>query len=226
MTTTLRPSSPVKRESEAVEELIASNHFVLHNVSWETYEALLKDLEHSHVRLTYDNGDLEFMSPLPKHEREKKLLARLVEAYTEERNIPVAAFGQATWRRRKIAKGLEADECYYIRNEHLVHARDDIDLSKDPPPDLAIEVDVTHWTIGKQKVYAGLKIRELWNWEDEALMILELRANGKYKQVSVSPNLPELLPEELERFMRMRHQMGDTELIRTFRKWVRKNSGG
>lgn len=216
MTTTLRPSSPTRQDAKSSERL--TPRFLLQNVSWETYEALLADLENSCVRLTYDNGALELMSPLPKHGREQKLLGRLIEAYTEERDIPIAGFAQTTWRDRAQAKGLEPDECYYIRNELLVRARDDIKIPDDPAPDLAIEVDVTHNTLDKKTVYAALKISELWNWEDERLTVFALQRNQEYLEVTVSPNLPDLPLTEVTRFMMMRHQMGDTQLIRLFRK--------
>lgn len=223
MTATLKTSS-VGRQPEPDSPHVAPR-FLLHGISWSTYEALLADLEHAHVFLTYDKGNLELMSPLPKHEREKKLLARLVETYTLERNIPIAGFGQTTWRIQAIEQGLEADECYYIRNEHVVHGRDDIAFPNDPPPDLAIEVDVTHNTLDKQSIYAALKIGELWNWENERLIVLRLQAKGEYLPSSASLNLPELPIAEIERFMRMRHGTGDTELIRLFSAWVRENLG-
>jgi Uma2 family endonuclease len=218
MTTTLRPSSPSRQEAESTGEL--ASRFLLQNVSWETYESLLADLENSSVRLTYDNGKLELMSPLPKQGREQKLLGRLIEAYTEERNIPIAGFAQTTWRDRSEGKGLEPDECYYIRNEHLVRARDDIKIPDDPPPDLAIEVDVTHNTLNKKTICAALKIGELWNWENERLTVFAWQPNRGYLEVTVSPNLPDLPPNEVSRFMMMRHHMGDTQLIRLFRRWV------
>ena len=219
MTTTLRPASPPGHDAKSSERL--TPRFLLQNVSWETYESLLADLENSHVRLTYDNGALELMSPLSKHGREQKLLGRLIEAYTEERNIPIAGFAQTTWRDPAQAKGLEPDECYYIRSEHLIHARDDIKIPEDSPPDLAIEVDVTHNTLDKKTIYAALRIGELWNWEDEGLTVFASQPNGEYLEVTVSPNVPELPLIEIERFMMMRHQMDDTQLIRQFRKWVK-----
>jgi Uma2 family endonuclease len=159
MAATLKPSSPIQQLSNA--SLDATPRFVLDSISWETHEALLADLENARVRLTYDNGTLELMSPLPKHGREQKLLGRLIETYTEERNIPIAGFAPTTWRNHSLAKGLEPDECYHIRNEPLVHARDDIKLPDDFPPDLALEIDVTHNTLDKKAIYAELENRRV-----------------------------------------------------------------
>ena len=197
-----------------------SQRIVLYDISWETYEALLRDLECQHLFLTYDRGALELMSPLPKHDRSGRLLGRLLYVYTEMRGIPIASFGMTTWRRKDLARGLEADECYYVRNEPAVRGREDITLEKDPPPDLAIEVDITRSTLAKQEIYASLGIPELWRYEDEHLTVRELRDDGKYALVPASPSFPDLPLEQIEHFMHMRHGMGETDWIRAFRDWV------
>jgi Uma2 family endonuclease len=89
----------------------AGEAILLHNVSWETYEALLKDLDEQHLRLTYDNGRLAIVSPLPKHDKVKKLVGRMIEHMSFELDIVVSSFGSTTWKSRKLRKGLEADEC-------------------------------------------------------------------------------------------------------------------
>ena len=48
-----------------------------------------------------------------------------------------------TCDRQDLARGLEPDQCYYIQNEGKVWGKDHIDLQIDPPPDLAIEIDIT-----------------------------------------------------------------------------------
>jgi len=222
MAATLRASS-VEATDGAPPAANVAQRFVLYNVSWETYEALLADLAEEHVFLTYDEGTLELMSPLPKHDRAGALLTRLIFAYTELRNIPIATFGRTTWRKKSIAKGLEADKCFYIRNEMKVRGREDIDYPNDPPPDLAIEVDITRSTIKKQNVYAALQIGELWRFEKEQLVVRELQSTGNYVEVSKSPNLPDLPLAEVQRFMDLRHGMGETEWILSFRKWVREH---
>src|ERR1700722_19725462 len=119
---------------------------VLRDVSWEDYEALSQETDEqgSHVRISYDNGKMVLMSPLPKHEWFKKRVGRLIEMATLEWDIPIYSLGSTTWKRRDLRKGLEADECYYIQKELQVRGRDDLDLKRDPPPDLALEVDVTN----------------------------------------------------------------------------------
>jgi Uma2 family endonuclease len=84
------------------------------------------------------------MSPLPKRERAKVLLGRMVGIVAMERNIEVHALGSTTFRRQMLKKGLEPDECFYIQNHAKVWNKDDLDLEIDPPPDLVIEVELTN----------------------------------------------------------------------------------
>jgi len=193
---------------------------VLENISWETYESLLRDLGEQHYRLTYDGGILEIMPPSRLHDRSSQLLGRLIHTYTEMRDIPIASFGSATWRRRDIAKGLEADECYYVASEPRVRGRDEVEINVDPPPDLAIENDVTRSALDKQRIYAALGIPELWRWENESLRALILGPDGKYVAAQKSLSFPDLPLPEIIRFMSIRHGKSETAWIKLFREWI------
>lgn len=195
-------------------------HVVLGNISWDTYESLLHDLEEQHYRLTYYGGDLEITPPSRPHERAGQLLGRLIHTYTEVRDIPIASFGSATWRRRDIQKGLEADECYYLLSEPRIRGRDEVEINVGPPPDIAIEVDISRSALDKQRIYAALGVPELWRWEDESLRALVLGPDGKYVAAQQSLNFPYLPLAEVARFMSMRHGQSETAWIKLFREWV------
>ena len=140
----------------------AANRFLLKNISWQTYEALLKDLESQRgIRLTYDRGLLEIMTPLAPHERNSRLIGRLVEALTEELNIEICSLGSLTCKREDLARGLEPDECYYIQNKPVIRSLEQIDLNQYPPPDLAIEIDITSSSINRLALYASLGVPEV-----------------------------------------------------------------
>src|SRR5437868_2462482 len=129
--------------SEQVSRPAAEQRVILHNVGWQTYEKLLADLaSQSSVRLTYDRGTLEIMSPLSEHERINRTIALLIEILAEEMNIDVEDFGSTTFKREDLARGFEPDSSFYIQNEEKVKGKDNIDLNSDPPPDLVIEVDI------------------------------------------------------------------------------------
>ena len=138
------------------------NRVLLRNISWQTYQALLKDVEEQPgIRMTYDRGLLEIMTPLDPHESYKKLLGRFVEALTEELNVEIRSLGSRTCNREDLARGLEPDQCYYIQNEQVVWDKDQIDFHQDPPPDLVIEIDITSSSINRLELYADLGVPEV-----------------------------------------------------------------
>jgi Uma2 family endonuclease len=192
----------------------------LEDVSWDYYEATLRETTSQRLRVTYDQGRMVIMSPLPRHERAKKLLGRMVEALSVAREIPLGSLGSTTWRRQDLLKGLEPDECYYVANEPLIRGRFDLDLKKDPPPDLVIEVDITHHPMDRLSIYASLGVPEVWHYDGERLQALRLQ-QGKYEAVENSLAFPFLKVGELERFLELSLEMSETKLIITFVEWVR-----
>jgi Uma2 family endonuclease len=193
----------------------------LENVSWATYLRLLEDLQSQRLQLTYDNGRLEIVSPTHRHDRIKSLIGRMIEGMALELSIPITCFGSATWRGSNSLKGLEADECYYIQREALVRGKDQINLDEDPPPDLAVEVEITHHDIDRLAVYASIRVPEVWHFRREKIRCLALQQGGLYSAVEASLAFPFLRPTELDRFLAMRHGTDETSLIRQFNEWVR-----
>ena len=197
---------------------------ILDNVSWKEYTRLLRtfDLGHRHLRLTYDRGRLEIMTISYEHEGMGRFLGRFVVTLTEELNLPIRDGGSTTFRKRKKQKGLEADNCYWIAHEVDVRNIKVINLRKDPPPDLAMEVDITRSSMNRMRIYAALNIPEVWRWHKDGLVFLVLGADGKYETVAVSPTFPlPVCPADLTPFIAMRGQMDDNSVIRQFRAWIR-----
>ena len=151
---------------------------ILDNVSWEEYTRLLRTFEGRHLRLTYDRGRLEIMTLSYEHEYSGDFLGRMVVVLTEELNLPIRGGGSTTFRRRKMKKGLEPDNCYWIAHEADVRNLKIIDLRKDPPPDLAIEVDVNSSSMNRMRIYAALKVPEVWRWDKNGLAFFVLNADG------------------------------------------------
>jgi Uma2 family endonuclease len=194
--------------------------FSLDNVSWELYELLRRDTEGQNIRITYDGGRLVLMSPLPIHDKYKKLAARLIELGALEMGIPIASFGSATWKKKELLKGLEADECYYIRDEPKVRGRADIDLSKDPPPDLALEVDITHHPMDRLRIYAALGVREVWRFDGERFHFLKLDG-GSYVELDRSEALPFMTPHVLMDFLNRFSGRDENSVMREYQAWLR-----
>jgi Uma2 family endonuclease len=194
---------------------------LLENISWQTYQALLKDIEEQPgIRMTYDHGILEIMAPLDPHEAYKKLLGRLVEAATEELNIEIRSLGSRTCSREDMARGLEPDQCYYIQHELAVRGKKQLDLNQDPPPDLVIEIDITNSSMNRMRLHEALQVPEVWQYDGRELTVYCLE-DKKYEIRDRSEALPQLTPSQLVRFLKLAETMGETSLIRSFREWVR-----
>ncbi len=196
---------------------------VLSNISWATYEALLAENELCGNRFVFDRGTLEIMSPSVGHEWYHRLLGRLVETFTMERSIPIQSTGATTLKDQLKERGLEADESYYITNESRVRNREDLDLTVDPPPDLAIEVEISRSALNKLAIYGDLGVPEVWFYDGESLRMHMLQSDGSYTATLRSHQLPQLTTEILEGFLSRRHESDETTWIRSFRQWVQTN---
>jgi Uma2 family endonuclease len=202
--------------------LRGENRIVLSGISWELYEQLRDNEDNWHVHMAYDRGTLELMSPSRDHELIKKLLARMIEAFTEEMEIPQSSLGSTTWKSPELGKGIEADECYYILNHHRICHRRQIDLAVDPPPDLAVETEVSRSVVRRLRIYAALGIPEIWRWRKTGLTAYSLGGEGQYTEREFSLNLPMLRVKDLEPFLDFELAANQTAWIRKFRSWVRE----
>ncbi len=204
-----------------VKTIPAGRSLVLDGVDWRTYSRLLHIFaERPSVRLTYDRGVLEIMSPLRSHERGAYLLGRFVDTLTDELGLAVEAGRSTTFRGRRKARGLEADNSYWIANEAKVRGKDRIDLRVDPPPDLAIEVDVTHSSLNRMAIYAALGVPEVWTLADSQLTFHLLKDETYAACGSLS--FPGLVASDLMPFLALPPKMDDTAIVRQFRAWVRQ----
>ncbi len=198
-----------------------SSGILLNNISWETFQSLIRELESQpNKHLTYDSGQLEIFMPLYPHESYKRWVGRFVEVLTEELDIEIRSLSASTWSRKDLAKGIEADECYYIQNEALLRGKMEIDLKILPPPDLAIEVDMTSRSIPRMPIYAALGVPEIWRFDGEKMVLLALN-NDTYQEIPASIALPIVTPEILEHWLIQALTIGETSWVKAIRHWVR-----
>jgi len=196
-------------------------HIVLHGVSWKSYERLLSELDASHLRITFDEGSMELMSPSWEHERHKRLIGRLIETIGLIGNLPITSGGSTTLRRKDLLKGLEPDECFYIENEPRIRRIKQLNLAKVPPPDLVVEIDITHQAIDREEIYAALGVPEIWKFDGRSLVALHLQADRSYQIQSRSRAFPWLQVSDLQKFIHMRTD--PSTIARRFVQWLEKN---
>ena len=188
------------------------------DVTWEQFEAILEEREAAGVRtrIAYIQGTLEIMSPLPIHERPHRIIGYIVTTLLDAQGRDWEDFGSTTFKKKAKAAGLEPDTCFYIQNAEKVRDRKRIDMSVDPPPDLAIEADVTSLTY--LDIYEALEVPEVWIYTEEKFTI-NILTDGKYVESSTSPTFPdlpilELIPQLVDRAF----AEGSSKMLRELRK--------
>ena len=192
----------------------------LHDIPWATYETILRDLEGQHYRITFDRGDLEIMTISHEHEYYGELLGRLIHMLTLVLNIPIHSGGSTTFRRAMSEKGLEPDKCFWIQNELGMRGKRTFDIDVDPPPDLALEVEISRSALDRMGIYAALRVPEVWCSDGESLRVFHLGKNGKYRKKDRSLAFPTLPVQELMRFLHASETTDETTLMRSFSEWV------
>lgn len=206
-------------------EVPAGKHILLHDVSWEQFEAILQELgDRRSVRIAYCDGILEIMTPLPEHEYFKETIGDAIKDMAETLEFDYESYGSTTWRCQVKQAGLEADNCFYFQNEASIRGRVNINLAQDPPPDLALAIDVTSKSLERFPIYARLGIPELWCYDAGTLTIYHLQ-NGQYVEVEQSTIFPQFNIRSLPQLIEQNRSAGRLALRRSVREWVRGQVG-
>ncbi|OUL24277.1 Uma2 family endonuclease [Nostoc sp. 106C] len=194
---------------------------LLQDVTWQELETIIEELgEHRAARIAYDRGILEIIAPLPELEDDKEIISDLVKALLEEVDIEFRCLGSTTFKNEFMAQGIEPDQCFYIKNEATIRGKKRIDLTVDPPPDLALEVDITSRT--HPDIYQALKVPELWRFE-KGILKINILQDGNYVESQSSLNFPHLLLIEIiPQYLEKSKTAGRNATLKTFRSWVKQ----
>jgi Uma2 family endonuclease len=228
-TATVPPSTPPPRTDALIgllDYVKPGHRLLLGGVRYAEYEQLLHartDAGRAGVKIAFDRGELEIMVVGGTHERLKKVVALLVEAWVAETGGEYLPSGGMTHKRADLEKGFEPDECYYVQNWKKVAGMRDIDLAKDPPPDLAVEIEVSRTVLDRLPIYSAFKIPEVWRYNGSRLTVLLLQTDGSYSESPNSVALPTLPLADLPRFLALATDvsMSFASIDRQFRAWVR-----
>ena len=202
-------------------ELTPGSAVSIHNLSWKEFEDILADLGESRsIRLTYYRGTLELMSPKAIHERPHRIISDIVKALLDASDRDWEDFGSTTFKRPQLA-GVEPDSCLYIDNALLVRGCTDMNLETYPPPDLAIECDVTSRTT--LQVYQLLEVPEVWIYSDGQLTIYRLNDERTYESEQVSGIFPDIdLIERIPMLVQAAITEGTSKMLRQLRADIAK----
>jgi Uma2 family endonuclease len=196
--------------------LIADNRFLTH-ASWDEYTRLLDVFGDRPIRISYDRGRLEIMSPTWDHEKAKGALGSLILAALEENGIDCFTGGSTTFRRQDLDRGLEPDECYWVQSYARMVAVKQLDLERNPPPDLALEIEWTATAIDRMALYASLGVPEVWRFTRLGPLEVHWLVEGKFEIRQESPALAGLRPADLLPWVEKVLVQGTTRTLREFR---------
>lgn len=201
-----------------------TNHALLHDVPWNTYEAMLAGLDPRDVRLVYDRGELEIVTPRLRHERWRTRVVRMIWALSEELGVPVESGGQLLCKREDLRRGVEPDECFWIQNASRMRGKLDFDTALDPMPDLVLEAEDARDLLPRLPILAALGISEVWRFDGRRLRVHVLDDRGEYRESSTSRAFPWLPLEAFARHLIPAATEGDElHWILAFRQWVREH---
>lgn len=196
--------------------LVGEKRVALRGVTWDGYLQILNALPQPRSsRLTFDNGLLEITMPLEDHEFSGRLIERFILTLVELCGMRIKTMGSTTMNYPLLEKGAEPDNAYYIQNQPLVKGRN-VDFAIDPPPDLVVEVDITHTDIRKNQLYASIGVSEFWRFNGQVWRIYQLQA-GAYVEVEKSPTFSQVGKEQLYNFLKIAKE-DEVEAVRTLRQ--------
>lgn len=216
----VRPNSAAHL-AELAFELPPGSILTAYDVSWEEYDRLMELIVNvTSLRISYSEGELQIMSLSAKHESYARLLEFMMATIRLVMRIKMRASGSATMRKEKKEKGNEPDSSYYIQSADRLSNPLDIDFEKDPPPDIAVEIDVHHASGGKLSIYAALGVPEVWHYDQKRLAIFRLEGE-QYVEVKASRALPFLTSAKLTEFLNRSQREDQDSILNDFEKWLK-----
>jgi Uma2 family endonuclease len=216
-TTTPAPAEPRRRKR--------GRCVLIHNVDWEMYEKLLDAfLGHRNARLAYDRGDLEIMAPPSyEHEGDGWVLGQMIYVLADECGLALIPGGSTTLKRSMKKRGIEPDKCFWLKETGELAGVKRLDLDLHPPPDLAVEVDVSPSSLNRFGIYAMLGVAEVWRIEGDDLRFHVRGPKKKFVEAAHSLAFPLIAPADLLPWLRKaRATVNVLPVMRDFRAWVQQ----
>ncbi len=216
----------VTRWPEAIKEFPADSLVTLRHISWEEYEDLLAQLgeDRNGLRISYNEGMLQITTLSPEHENYADFISGLIRLLSARMRVNIRFFGSMTMKKSRHVKGIEPDACFYIQTAPLIGNRMQLDFTSDPPPDVAVEVDIHHESIDKFPIYAALGIPEVWHFDGAQLRIHLLKQDA-YIQAPASQALPMLTDHILTDLLTRLREEGEFQTLLAFDEWLQTQAG-
>jgi Uma2 family endonuclease len=194
---------------------------LLQSIGWQQFETILQELGQTRAnRIAYQDGTLEIMTPLPEHEYYKETISIAIQDIADSLALDYESLGSTTWRKQAKMAGLEPDKCFYYKNEPFIRGKLQFDLTQDPPPDLALEIDMTSKSLARLPIYARLGVPEIWCYENGEIQIFLLE-NGEYSTSVKSLALPLISVQKMMEIIEKYRPEGRRKIRQAIRDWVK-----
>lgn len=208
---------------EQLREARGERRLTLEGISWATYLHLADEIGNSHaVRLAYDEGTLEIMSPDFSHEKRAAALVTIVQTAARASRVRWANGGVMDMKRPDLRKGVQADACFWFASEPEVRGKEKIDVTQDPAPELVVEVDITSPSVRKLPLYARIGVAEIWRYRKDTVHVYHLE-QGEYVERDTSLVFPWLPAERITRALDEFLTLGAPDALDNFEAWIREN---
>jgi len=206
--------------TEIISQLPAGSDIFLRGRTWADYEEIIESVgEASGLRISFDGSNVKIMTLSTKHEKYVRLIERMINNVSMKKRIKVLSYGSSTMKSSRRERGSEPDCCFYVQNAELVADKDQIDFSRDVPPDIVVEIDIYHSSTEKFEIYSKLRVPEFWLFDGERLRIYRLE-NESYTAVRKSLALPILTGEVLTDFVNRLEHSDQFEILLDFEQWL------
>jgi Uma2 family endonuclease len=208
---------------ELLSDITPESPKVFYGVKWEDYvEFTKKTLDQTDLELTYNRGVLRVNMGIGlRHENLSRFLHNLITLVALQLNLSIIPSGSMSLVSKKVRKGADPDESYYIENSQVVGLRDRLfDEEKDIPPDLIVEIDQSHKSDEKFEIYASFGVKEFWLYDEELLHIFLLNKTGEYMEAENSLAFPILSSKYLTQILKRSQIEEQFKVLQDFQNWL------
>jgi Uma2 family endonuclease len=198
---------------------------VLNNIRWSQYEAILRALpEQAGLRIIYFDRRLTLLSPSYRDDWIAEACGDLVKAVARALGLAWEQSGHTTYRLKKGDAGVEGDRAFYFGDhaKRMIGAQE-IDLTTQPPPDLTIEIEVSHSANDAVAAWGRIGVPEVWRLDTKRwTLTFETRNDdGTYSPTPRSPALPVLEPSDVLSQLRLAEKLGSSRWHAQLTKWIK-----
>lgn len=216
------PTQAASTYIEAIRHLPVGSALIIPDVPWAEYEELLAELGEGYaVRVTYDQGRLEIVSPSGKHEKWSQFVGAIARVLATEFGTHLESFGSTTFKHQALQQGAEPDTCFYVQHAGQVIGKDELDLAVDPPPDVVVEIDVSHSSKRKLTFYAKVGVPEVWRYDGQRAFMYQRSGTG-YTEVPASLAFPAFTADTLTALLRQLKIEGQQTVLEAFQRSLRE----